>query len=189
MVNACMRVAACGGKEGERGARKGKEREEDQRNGSIRSEMRRERNQNVRPLSPSLRAIRLDGEDRGAIRKNREAVLVGLLTEDLEARQRNDASLGALLLEQLGGLNSDGNLGTGGNEGNVGVLDLVEDVTTLVGLLDRRAGELGEVLAGEGKDGGSVGRGEGHVVGSGGLVAVGRAPDVAVREGAEVCAS
>jgi hypothetical protein len=74
---------------------------------------------------------------------------VRLLTEDLEARKRGNTSGDALLLEELSGLDSDGDLGTGGDDGDVGVLGLDEDVTTLVGLLDGGTGELGEVLASE----------------------------------------
>jgi hypothetical protein len=161
----------------------------------------------VSPLSPAERGVSLNGNDGSAVGEDRKLVVVRLLTEDLEARKGGNTSGDALLLEELSGLDSDGDLGTGGDDGDVGVLGLDEDVTTLVGLLDGGTGELGKVLAGEAtsargesvqaegeaegeenarKDGGSVGGGKSHVVRGGGLVTVSGAPDVAVGEGAEV---
>lgn len=93
--------------------------------------------------------VSLDGKDRGTVRKNRELVVVRLLAEDLPARQRRDASLDARLLEKLSRLESNRNLGTGGDEGDGSVLGLADDVATLRGLLDRRVLELVQVLAGE----------------------------------------
>lgn len=157
--------------------------------------------------------VRLDRDDGRAVRENRELVVLALGTEDLPAGERRDAGLDALLAEELGRLDGDGDLGAGRDDGDVGLaLDLVEDVATLVGVLDRRARELGEVLAGEREDGRGVRRGERDVVRRRGLVAVcmrrssqrspfshrpaeddikdrprtSRAPDVAVGERAEV---
>lgn len=94
-----------------------------------------------------------------------------------------------LLQEELGGIHGDTNLGTGGDQGDLGTLDLLQDVTTLDGLLDDGALELGQVLSGEGNDAGGVLGGQGNVVGSASLVAVSRAPDHAVGESTEVSQS
>lgn len=129
----------------------------------------------------------LNGQRGDAVGQNREAVLLALGVEDLEARHRDDTGVNiVLLLQVLGGINTDADLGTSGDESDIGVLDLVQDVTTLDGLLDRGTLKLRQVLTGEGEDGRSVLGGQGDVVGSGGLVAVGRAPDHVVGESTEV---
>jgi len=144
--------------------------------------------------------VGLDRDDRRAVGEDRELVVRRLRAEDLPAGERGDARLDALLAEELGRLDSDRDLRAGRDERNVGLaVDLDEGVATLVRLLDRRALELREVLAGEAargcergsatsssdsdddettregdarEDGGRVGRGERHVVGGGRLVAV-----------------
>lgn len=128
----------------------------------------------------------LNGQGGDAVGKDRKAVLLGLEVEDLAARHGDDTSLDALLREELGGVDGNAHLGTGGDEGDVGTLNLVQDVATLAGLLDGRAVKLGKVLAGESNDAGGVLGGQGDVVGTAGLVTVGRAPDHAVRKGTEV---
>src|SRR4051812_47244351 len=100
-----------------------------------------------------LTRVCLDGQDRCAAREHAELVLVVLELEDLPARKRDDSDLEALLLERLGGLEDEADLGTGGDDGDVGVGDLLEDVTTLGGLLDGRTLELGQVLTGEAEGG------------------------------------
>lgn len=113
-------------------------------------------------LAECTHGVSLDGKDRGTVRQDRELVVVRLLAEDLPARQRRDAGLDARLLEKLGRLERDRDLGTGRDEGDGGVLGLADDVATLRGLLDRRVLELVQVLAGE-----AAGRvGSGRVGGS-----------------------
>ncbi|MCV5073599.1 hypothetical protein OFB51_26785, partial [Escherichia coli] len=74
----------------------------------------------------------------------------------------------------------------GGHKSDDSTLNLVEDVATLDGLLDGGTLKLGKVLARESEDAGGVLGGKGDVVGSAGLVAIGRTPDHAVGEGTEV---
>ena len=141
----------------------------------------------VRVLLPAHGAHDLNGQRGDAVGKNAEAIVLGLGIEDLHAGHRDDTSLDVvLLLELLDGINGDADLGTGGDKGNVGTLDLVEDVGTLDGLLDGGALKLGKVLAGESENAGGVLGGKGDIVGSAGLVAIGRAPDHAVGKSTEV---
>lgn len=135
---------------------------------------------------PTHGAHGLNRQDRDTVGQDRQAVLLGLSVEDLEAGNRDDAGLDALLLELLGSIDTDGHLGTGRDKGDVGTLDLLEDVGTLGGLLDGGTFELGKALARQGNNAGSVLRGQGNVVSGAGLVSVGRAPDHAVGQGAEV---
>lgn len=136
---------------------------------------------------PAHGAHDLNGQRGNTVGKDGEPVLLGLEVEDLEAGHRDDADLEVvLLLELLGGINADADLGTGGDKGDVGTLLLVKNVTTLGGLLDGRTLKLRKVLAGEGDDAGGVVGGESGVVAAAGLVTVGRAPDHAVGEGTEV---
>lgn len=94
--------------------------------------------------------VGLDRDDRRAVGEDRELVVRRLRAEDLPAGERGDARLDALLAEELGSLDSDRDLRAGRDERNVGLaVDLDERVPTLVRLLDRRALELREVLAGE----------------------------------------
>ena len=106
--------------------------------------------------------------------------------EHRPAREGDDTDLEALSSELLRGLKDDRDLRAGGDEGKVLVRDLVEDVAAAERVLDRRALEVREVLAGEAEDGGRLLAGERRVVRGGGLVAVGRAPDVDVGGGTEV---
>lgn len=62
----------------------------------------------------------------------------------------------------------------------------MQDVATLAGVLDRRVLELGKVLTGEGEDGGSAAGLDGDEVGGRGLVSVCGAPELQVRDGAQV---
>jgi len=69
-----------------------------------------------------------------------------LCVKDLEAGQGNDTGGEVVLvLEGLDSLETDTDLGTGGNEGDIGLLLLESDVTTLGSLLDGGTLELGEV--------------------------------------------
>lgn len=107
----------------------------------------------VRVLGPAERRVGLDGEDGLARGENRETVLDGLSIKDREAWDGNNTSLDALLAELGDGFDAESDLGTRGNEGDVGRLVLYDNVTTLGGLLDRAALELGQILTSEGKDG------------------------------------
>lgn len=84
-----------------------------------------------------------------SVREDLKLVLARLLSEDLEAGSGHDASVDAVLGEEVGGLDGEGNLGSSGDEGEGGILDIAEDVGSLYGVLDGRALELGKVLAGE----------------------------------------
>lgn len=140
----------------------------------------------VRVLLPAEGGHDLDGKGRDAVGDDGELVVLGLGVEDLSAGHGDNTSLEVLLLEGLDGLETDADLGTSGDEGDISLLVLKSDVTTLDGVLNGGALKLGKVLAGKGQDGGSVLGGEGDVVGSGGLVAVSRAPDHHVGQGTEV---
>ena len=143
----------------------------------------------VRVLLPAESGHDLDGHGGDAIGDDGELVVLGLGVEDLSAGHGDNTGLEVLLLEGLDGLETDADLGTSGDEGDIGLLVLKSDVTTLDGLLDGGALELGKVLAGKGQDGGSVLGGEGDVVSGGALVAVSRAPDHHVGQGTEVSKS
>lgn len=139
---------------------------------------------------PAHGAHHLNGQRGDAVGQDGESVLLGLGIEHLEARNRDDAGLDVVLLQELlGGIHGNGNFGTGRDQGDLGTLDLLQDVSTLDGLLDDGALELGQVLARQGNDAGGVLGGQGNVVGSAGLVAVSRAPHHAVGEGTEVSQS
>ncbi|ROV88950.1 hypothetical protein VPNG_10195 [Cytospora leucostoma] len=140
----------------------------------------------VRVALPAHGGHDLNGQGGDAVGQDRQAVVLGLGVEHLEAGEGDNTGLDALLLELLDGVDGDAHLGTGGHQGDVGLLDVVHDVTTLGGLLDGGVLELGEVLSGQGQDRGSVLGGQGNVVSSAGLVAIGGAPHHAVGEGTEV---
>lgn len=136
---------------------------------------------------PAHGAHDLNGQRGDTVGQNAESVLLALGVEDLEAGNGDDTGLDVVLLsELLGGVNADADLGTGRDEGNLGTLNLAQDVTTLDGALNGRALQLGKVLAGQSHDAGSVLGGKGNVVGGAGLVTVGRAPDHAVGQSTEV---
>jgi hypothetical protein len=136
---------------------------------------------------PTHGAESLNGQHRDAVGQHGEAVLLALGIEDLEARNgHNTGSDTVLLLEVSGSLDGDADLRTGGDNGNSGVGGFDSDVGTLDGVLERGELKLGQVLTGQSHDSRSVLHGEGHVVGSGGLVAVGGTPHHAVGQGTEV---
>ena len=137
-------------------------------------------------LLPSESGHDLDGKGGDTVGDDGELVVLGLGVEDLSAGHGDNTSLEVLLLEGLDGLETDADLRTSGDKGDVGLLVLQSDVTTLDGLLDGGALKLGKVLAGKGQDGGGVLGGEGDVVSGGGLVTVSRAPDHHVGQGTEV---
>lgn len=128
----------------------------------------------------------LDGQNGDAVGQDLQAVLLGLRVKDLEARNGDNTGLDALGSEGLDRVDTDADLGTGGDDGDGGFRVLDGDVTTLDGLLDGRVLELGQVLAGQGQNAGGVLGGNSHVVGGAGLVAVSGAPDHAVGQSAEV---
>lgn len=65
--------------------------------------------------------------------------------EDLDTWHGDDSGLDTLLRELLDGLDTKRDLGTGRDDGDVGILGVLEDVTTPGGLLDGRVGELGKL--------------------------------------------
>jgi hypothetical protein len=65
--------------------------------------------------------------------------------EDLDTWHRDDSGLKTLLGELLHGLDTERDLGTGRDDGDVGILGVLENVTTLGSLLDGRVGELGKL--------------------------------------------
>lgn len=72
-----------------------------------------------------------------AVGKDGESVLLVLKVKDLEAGNRDNTGLDTvLLLELLGGINTDADLGTSRNKGDTSTLDLVKDISALGGLLD-----------------------------------------------------
>jgi hypothetical protein len=94
--------------------------------------------------------------------------------EERRTRKGDDSSLDTLLSEGLDGLNTDADLGSSRDEGNVGFLVLVNDVTSVSSVLDRVVLELGKVLSGQAEDGGGVLGLEGDEVGGRSLVSGGR---------------
>lgn len=139
---------------------------------------------------PAHGAHDLNGQRGDTVGQNAESVVLALSIEDLEAGNGDNAGLDVVLLgELLGGVNADAHLGTSGDQGNLGTLNLAQDVTTLAGTLNGRALQLGKVLAGQSHDAGSVLGGEGNIVGSASLVTVSRAPDHAVGQSTEVSQS
>ena len=71
-------------------------------------------------LGPSGSAVRLNGHDRGTVGQDRESVLLILSVEDLETRSRDDSGLDALLLQLLGSVVDEVDLGTSRDQGDVG---------------------------------------------------------------------
>jgi hypothetical protein len=74
----------------------------------------------VSVLVPSGGAVSLDGHDGGTVGQDRESVLLVLSVEDLETRSRDDSGLDALLLQLLGGIGGEVDLGTSRDQGDVG---------------------------------------------------------------------
>ena len=81
---------------------------------------------------PSHGGHNLNGQRWNAIWKNAESVLLCLRIEDLEARDGNNTSSQVVgVLKVLNGVNADTNLGTGGNQSDISLLGIVNNVTTL----------------------------------------------------------
>lgn len=129
----------------------------------------------------------LHRQDGCAAAQDAELVLLGLAVEDRPAGQADYADLQALGLELLRRLKDDADLATRADEGEVLALNFVDDVATLERTLEGRRLEVGEVLTRQSEDRGGVLAGECAVVRGGGLVAIGRAPDIDVGSGAEGC--
>lgn len=131
-----------------------------------------------------------NGQNGDTVGQDRQAVLLVLSIEDLEARNGDNAGSDTVLLLEVGGsIDTDADLGTGGDNGDGSVGGVNSNVGTLKGTLDGGVLELGQVLAGQGQDGGSVLGSQSRVVGSAGLVAVSGTPDHAVGHGTEVSQS
>lgn len=141
----------------------------------------------MRVFLPAHGGHDLDGQRGDPIGQDAELIVLGLAVEDLEAGNRDNPSLDAVVVgEVLGGLDADRDFRAGRDEGDLGTLDILENVPTLLGLLDDRALELGKVLAGESKDAGGLLVVETYLIGGARLVAVSRSPDHAVGKGTEV---
>lgn len=139
---------------------------------------------------PAHSAHDFNGQRGDAVGQDRESVILGLSVEHLEAGDGDDTGLDSvLLLEVLGGLQTDGDLRAGRDKGDLGAGHFTQDVTTLASLLDGRAFELRKVLSGQRQNARSVLGGQCNVVSSAGLVTIGRAPDHAVGQSAEVSQS
>jgi len=144
----------------------------------------------VRVALPAHGAEGLDGEHGNAVGQDGEAVGLVLDVEYLEAGNRDDTGGNAvLLLKVLGSLNTDADLGTGGDDSNGGVGGVDSDVTTLHGTVNAGQLQLGQVLTGQGQDTRGVLGSKSHVVGSTGLVAISGAPNHAVGQSTEVSQS
>lgn len=125
---------------------------------------------------PPVDSVRLDDDAGrvGAVPQCLALVLGRLGLEEALAGEGDDARLDAEFLgEDLAGLDGKGHLGADADEGDVGVGLLDEDVGAPEDTIAARVlGELLEVLAGEGDDGGAVGGLEGGDEGAGRLLAV-----------------
>lgn len=99
----------------------------------------------------------LDGQRWDAVWQNAESVLLRLGIEDLEAGD-GDHTRGevVLLLKSLDGVDGNADFRTGGHNGDIRLLGLVHDVTTLDGGRNGGVLELREVLAGQSQDGWGV---------------------------------
>jgi hypothetical protein len=139
---------------------------------------------------PTHGGASLDGQDGDTVGQDRQAVGLVLSIEDLEARNGDNAGSDAVLLLEVGSsIDTDADLGTGGDDGDGSVGGVNSDIGTLESTLDGGVLELGQVLTGQGQDGGSVLGGQSRVVGSAGLVAISGTPDHAVGHGTEVSQS
>ena len=87
--------------------------------------------------------VSLNRQNRRATAQNAKPVLLGLRVKHLPARQRHHAGLDSLLLKQRSSLDRDRDLGPSRHERQVLILNLVQDISTLDSVLDRRVLELG----------------------------------------------
>jgi hypothetical protein len=142
----------------------------------------------VRVALPTKSRSSLNGQNGDTVGKNREAVFLALGVKDFEARNGDNAGRNAVLvLQVLSSINGNADFRTGRDNGNGSIGSINRDVTTLEAVLNGGLLQLRKVLTGESKDAGGVFRGNGGVVGSAGLVAVGGTPDHQVRQSTEVC--
>lgn len=141
----------------------------------------------MRVAFPAHGRSSLNREHGNAIRQNLKLVLLGLRVEDLEARSRDHTRGHAvLLLQVVSSLDTDADFGSGRDQSHAGVGHFHGSIGSLDRKLDRRVLQLGQVLTGESKDAGGVLGGQRNVVGSAGLVPIGRTPHHAVRQRTEV---
>mmetsp|Transcript_18441 Transcript_18441/g.47409 ORF Transcript_18441/g.47409 Transcript_18441/m.47409 type:complete len:408 (-) Transcript_18441:383-1606(-) len=140
----------------------------------------------IGPLAPSHGHRSLDAHRRHALGQDLVLVALRLGTEELPARHRHDLDLHVLHL--LGGLPADGHLGAGADEDDVRVSGVKHSVGSLLGVLNGRVRKVRQSLAREGHEGRPrlvLGLLHGDLVGTRGLVAVGRAHDKQVRDHAQ----
>lgn len=142
----------------------------------------------MRILLPSDGGVRLQAEIRCAASEDLHPVVLGLRVEHLPTWERDNPGLHTLLLEDL--RSSDGNLDLGPCRNDVEVLlavrDVVQDVAALGASLDGRVHEVGQILTGEGDNGGRVLGVHGDQVGCADLVTVCGTPEVEIGDGAEM---
>lgn len=134
---------------------------------------------------PTECSVGLDGKDGLSVWQDREPVVLGLVIKDLEARQGHQSSLDALLAKLSSGIADNSNLGACSGKGDVGVLDVLENVSALASLLNARALELGKVLAREGNDRRGLPGLDGNLVHGRDLISIGRSHKIKVWDGSE----
>lgn len=135
------------------------------------------------PVTKTYRVC-LYGQNGCAAPQYTQLVLYRLTVEDGPAWQADDANFEAAFGQLLCCLQHYADLTAGTDEGKVFILNLVNNVATLECMLDRRVLEVGQILTGQAEHGRGVFASQRAVVRSGRLVAVGRAPNVDVGEGA-----
>lgn len=134
----------------------------------------------------STHGVSFNGQDRCAAPEDGQLILLGLAVEDRPARQGDDTDLEALIGQFLRRLQDDADFASSGDECEVLLLDLVNDVTALERVLERGVFEVGKVLTGETENRGGLLASESAVVSGRGLIAISGAPNIDVGGGTEV---
>lgn len=131
----------------------------------------------------------LDGQYWSTTPEHAQPVTLLLSIEDRPRGEGDNPGLDTLRFKFRSSLEGDGDLTSGTDDCEILARFLVDDVSTLGRSLDRRSLEVRKVLTGKREDGGCGLGLEGAEVGSRGLVAVGRTPDVDVGHSTEVSES
>ena len=100
--------------------------------------------------TPAVGSHDLDTQNRDAVWQDALLVVSGLVVEGVEVWQGHDTRWQASSGKLLGGVDSKGDLGTGGGQDQSGVLDVGQDVTTSGGLFNGGAFQLWDALSGQG---------------------------------------
>jgi hypothetical protein len=141
----------------------------------------------VQVLFSQTHGVSLNAQNGRTAPEHAQAVLPILRIEHLPAGERHDADLLALLLENTCRSNSNGDLAPGADDREVLAFPtLVQDVSAPSGLLNACVLQMGEVLPGEGQDGGRAARLDRDEVRRGRLVPVGWSPEMQVGQSAQV---